>query len=468
MAIALVLIVMALGSVVFYFLSPWNLTPLASNWGAIDTTIDITFVVTGLVFVAVNAFMAYAILRYRFTRHRRAHYEPENKKLEAWLTGLTTLGIVALLAPGLFVWGNYVNVPDDAHEVEVIGQQWHWSYRLPGDDGRFGDVRTRLIDEDNPFGLDPDDPAGQDDVLINSSHVKLPVDRPVKLMLRSNDVIHNFKVAQFRAKMDVMPGQVSYMWLTPTQTGNFEAVCAELCGMAHFAMRGRVEVVEQGEFEEWVAQQPTFSELHEAGDGDPETGAELYARCVACHGPQGGGRQEMNAPRLAGLDDDYIERQLRNFRQGARGEHEADRFGQQMRPFAMTLEDREMNADVAAHIETLPVEPTRPTIIGDAERGERFYRSCASCHGADGEGRRALKAPRLAGMNDWYLVRQLQHFKDGVRGRHPDDWYGNQMVDMAQILVDDAALRDVVAYIGTLSGGESSPQQDSEQARAEE
>ncbi|EPC04305.1 hypothetical protein L861_03010 [Litchfieldella anticariensis FP35 = DSM 16096] len=451
MAMAIVLIVLALGSVAFYFFSPWNLTPLASNWGAIDGTIDITFWVTGAVFVAINLFMAVAILRYRYKQHKRAHYQPENKKLEAWLTALTTIGIAALLAPGLFVWGAFVTVPEDAHEVEVIGQQWHWSYRFPGEDGEFGAVRMGLVGNGNFFGVDPEDSRGQDDVLVQSPRVLLPIDRPVKVTLRSRDVLHNFKVPQFRAKMDAIPGQASYFWFTPTKLGEFEAVCAELCGVAHFAMRGRVDVVEQAAFDDWLAEQPTFGDLAAREPGDTEAGAELYVRCVACHGPQGGGQQATNAPRLAGLDAGYLTRQLHNFRDGVRGTHDGDRFGQQMRAFAMSLQGEGDIRDIAAYIETLPIEPARSTITGDAQRGERLYRTCANCHGAQGQGMPAFNAPRLAGMNDWYLVRQLHHFRDGIRGRHPQDIYGSQMVDMAQILVDDSALRDVVAYISSLS-----------------
>ncbi|TFH86789.1 c-type cytochrome [Billgrantia azerbaijanica] len=451
MAIAIALIVLAVGSVAFFLVSPWHLTPLASNWGTIDLTISISFWVTGFVFLAVSLFMAVALIRYRYNAQRRSHYEPENKKLEAWLTGLTTLGVAALLAPGLFVWGDFVSVPEDAQEVEVVGQQWHWSYRFPGEDGALGRTQVGLVGKDNPFGIDPNDPDGQDDILIQSPRVMLPVDRPVRLTLRSNDVIHNFMVAAFRAKMDVVPGQASFFWFTPTRTGEYEAVCAELCGIAHFAMRGKVQVVEQATFDEWLADQPTFAELAQRPPGDPEAGAEQFAVCVTCHGAQGQGQQATNAPRLAGLDSDYLKRQLKNFRSGARGEHEADRFGQQMRPFAVSLDDAQAIRDLAAYIETLPVEPTPPTIVGDAERGKRLYRTCASCHGARGQGRHAFNAPRLAGMNDWYLVRQLQHFREGIRGRHPEDLYGNQMVDMAQILVDDAALRDVTAYIRTLS-----------------
>ena len=129
MPLAVVLILLVVGSVVFHLLSPWWFVPLASNWGMIDFTIDLTFLVTGAVFVAVNLFMAYCIIKFRYKKDARATYEPENKKLEAWLTGLTAVGVAALLTPGLFVWADFVNVPEEAHVVEAVGQQWHWSFR---------------------------------------------------------------------------------------------------------------------------------------------------------------------------------------------------------------------------------------------------------------------------------------------------------------------------------------------------
>ena len=132
MAIAIVLILLVAGSVLFHFLSPWYFTPIASNWVAIDDTISVTFWVTGLVFVAVNLFMAYCVVRYRHRKGARAAYEPENQKLESWLIGLTAVGVAALLTPGLFAWAKFVDVPQDAAVVEVVGKQWHWSFRFPG------------------------------------------------------------------------------------------------------------------------------------------------------------------------------------------------------------------------------------------------------------------------------------------------------------------------------------------------
>src|SRR2546427_9378524 len=159
MVVAIVLVLLVVGSVLFHFLSPWYFTPIASNWTAMDDTISITFWVTGFVFVAINLFMAYAVIRYRYRKGKRAQYEPENKKLEWWLTIVTSVGVAAMLAPGLFVWAKFVSVPKEATVVEVVGQQWTWSYRFPGRDGVLGATDARLINPDNPFGIDPKDPT---------------------------------------------------------------------------------------------------------------------------------------------------------------------------------------------------------------------------------------------------------------------------------------------------------------------
>ena len=261
MFLAVVLVLVAVGTVAFHFLSPWWWTPIASNWGYVDDTIIVTFWITGVVFVAVVLFMAYCVFRYRHREGVRAAYEPENKKLELWLTGLTTVGVAGMLAPGLFVWNQFITVPEGAAEVEVMAQQWQWSFRYPGKDGVLGTSDSRNIDYDNPFGLDPDDPNGQDDILIEGDDLHLPLDRPVNVLLRSIDVIHDFYVPEFRAKMDMVPGMVTYFWLTPIRTGTFDILCFELCGTGHYTMRGNVVVEEASAFEAWMEEQSTFAEL---------------------------------------------------------------------------------------------------------------------------------------------------------------------------------------------------------------
>ena len=261
MIIVLVLIVIAVGSVIFHVLSPWWSTPIASNWGYIDATIDITFWITGVVYVVVILFMAYCLWRFRYKAENRAEYDPENAKLEWLLTGGTTVAVAALLIPGLFVWSQYVTVPDEAVDVEVLGQQWMWSFRTPGADGVMGTSNIRLVDGDNPFGLDPNDPNGQDDILIEAGEdLHLPLDQPVRILLRSLDVLHDFYVPQFRAKMDIVPGMVTYFWFTPTRTGTFDILCAELCGLGHHDMRGLVVVEEEGAYQAWLAEQQSFAQ----------------------------------------------------------------------------------------------------------------------------------------------------------------------------------------------------------------
>ena len=451
MALAVLLIVLVLGSLLFHFFSPWYFTPLASNWGLIDFTVDITFVVTGIVFVAANLFMAYCLIRFRHKEGRRADYEPENTKLELWLTAITTVGVIAMLAPGLVVWGQFVTVPEEAAEFEAVGQQWHWSFRFPGEDNEFGDVSVRHITEDNAFGIDPEDPAGQDDILVASPIVHLPVDQPVQAWLRSKDVLHNFAVPQFRVKMDLVPGHVTYTWFTPTVVGEYEILCEELCGLAHFGMRGRVVVDERPEFEAWLDEQPTYAELMAQGPGgDPALGQVNYALCGACHGTQGAGMQPLNAPRIAGLNARYVERQLNYFRDGVRGAHELDTAGSLMRPIMAALPDDEAIRNVSAYIETLRAEPSPITVSGDIEQGADLYANCVVCHGANGEGIWTMNAPALAGQSDWYLVTQLRNFREEIRGAHPMDLYGDQMMMLADVLATDEDINDVVAYLNTL------------------
>ena len=452
MIIAVALVLLVVGSIAFHFLSPWWFTPIASNWQAIDLTIDITFWVTGAVFIAVNLFMAYAVVRYRNRGpdSERAQYEPENTKLEIWLTGLTAIGVAAMLAPGLWVWDDFVNVPEDAWEFEVIGEQWRWTFRLPGDDGKLGSSSSALINIDNPLGLDPADPNGQDDLIVMSNVMHLPIDKPVKMLLRSKDVLHDFAVAEFRVKMDLVPGLVTYLWLTPTRTGTFDILCEELCGLGHFAMRGRVVVDTQEDYDAWRDGLMTFKEMSAIKAGDPLIGQATYPVCATCHGSQGEGIVALNSPKLSGQESWYLETQLRNFKNGVRGAHEDDVYGKQMAPMAAVLADEAAIRNIAAYISTLPEHSVDTSLSGDVERGKHLYQTCGTCHGVNGEGNYATNSPRLRGQEDWYVKRQLQNFIGGVRGVHREDLFGPQMRSMSRMLRTEKDIDDVVAYINTL------------------
>ena len=292
MALAIFLVLMVVGSVIFHFWSPWWFTPLASNWGAMDDTILLTFWVTGFVFIVVNLFLAYCVVKFKHNPSRKAAYEPENNKLETWLTVITSIGVFAMLAPGLIVYRDFIRVPDDAVIFEAVGHQWQWSYRLPGKDGALGKADNRNVTFDNPLGIDPDDPWGQDDIVVIGEPAHIQVDQPIKFNLRSKDVLHDFYVPQFRAKMDLVPGLVSYFWMTPTLTGTYEVMCAELCGVGHYNMRSSIVVDTEADYKTWLASQTTFAESQgkQAPGGDPAERGEQLAKqhgCLACHSLDG-------------------------------------------------------------------------------------------------------------------------------------------------------------------------------------
>jgi cytochrome c oxidase subunit II len=267
MLVALAFALVVVASLAFHFASPWRLTPIASNWGFIDDTLALTFWITSAGFVAVILFMAYCLYRFRHRPGQRADYEPENKKVESWLALVTTIAVVILLAPGLTVWGQYISAPKDAMEVEAVGAQWNWSFRFPGADGRLGSTDVRFIDGANSLGVNPADPNGRDDLIIANSELHLPVGKPVKMLLRSIDVLHDFYVPQIRAKMDLVPGIVTYLWFTPTAPGQYEILCAAYCGVGHPQMRGTLIVETEADYAKWLAAQQTFEQSRKSDNG---------------------------------------------------------------------------------------------------------------------------------------------------------------------------------------------------------
>ncbi|SFB08089.1 cytochrome c oxidase subunit 2 [Collimonas sp. OK607] len=345
MAMAVVLVLMVVASLLFHFLSPWWLTPLASNWRQMDDTLTITLVITAIFFVVINLFIVYTLLRFRHREGRRAAYQPDNKKLERWLIVATSIAIMGLLAPGLFVYAAYVTVPANARDVEVIGQQWQWRFRYPGASGKLGRSSIDLISAANPFGLDPADPAGQDNVLVNNNELHLQINQPVRMLLRSLDTLHDFYVPPFRARMNMVPGMVTSFWFTPDKIGRYEVLCAQLCGVGHAGMRGYVVVEDAASFQKWLKAQPTFAQTMAppalvaqavaaagavtaapAGDALVAQGkavAESKA-CVACHTVDGSPRvgptwkglfgktETMENGATALVDEAYLKNFIRN------------------------------------------------------------------------------------------------------------------------------------------------------------
>ncbi len=183
-------------------------------------------------------------------------------------------------------------------------------------------------------------------------------------------------------------------------------------------------------------------------EGDPQVGKALYVTCKTCHGDAAQGNKKFKAPALVNTDGWYLYRQLMNFHNGVRGGLPTDTLGFQMAAMAKTLKDSVAVTHVVAYIKTLPQIVLPPTVEGEIKKGERTYQSvCGACHGPGARGNEKMNAPRLNGLDDWYLKSQIAKFKNGTRGTHPADTYGAQMVPMAVLLVDDRAVNDVIAYI---------------------
>jgi cytochrome c oxidase subunit II len=247
-----------LATVVLVVLATWLfatrswLPELVSDRGAIDHAMGWSLLVTGVVFILTNLLLAWFAYRYQAREGVPATYWHDNPRLEWTWTLVTASIMVVFTVNALSLWAQVTGPgPADAMVVEVTGQQFAWNVRYPGKDGIFGRTDVKKVDTAafNFIGLDRDDPNAADDMMLQNQ-LFLPEGRPVKVRLRSLDVIHGFFLPQFRVKQDAMPGITSETWFVPKKSGTWEIACAEHCGLGHYRMRGMVTVVPAGELEQ--------------------------------------------------------------------------------------------------------------------------------------------------------------------------------------------------------------------------
>jgi len=194
-----------------------------------------------------------------------------------------------------------------------------------------------------------------------------------------------------------------------------------------------------------LAASPAFSASSAA------VGKTQFGLCLRCHGKNAEGNIKLKAPAIAGLPAWYIEKQLKTFKSGGRGTHPDDIAGMRMRSMARVVKKEERIKAVAEYVSKLPTTAPEKTLDGDAHLGKTKFMTCVACHGANGKGMKALKAPPLIYSNDWYLLTQLKHFKAKIRGGNPAlDASGSLMVPMAMTLNSDKDIANVLAYIYTL------------------
>lgn len=178
---------------------------------------------------------------------------------------------------------------------------------------------------------------------------------------------------------------------------------------------------------------------------------QLYFPCQSCHGVQGEGNEALDAPNIAGLSAEYLATQLRHFRDGVRGVTLADLPGRQMSLICALLQNDDDIRALAQHVADFPPEKPPTTLPPATRYASELYQPCIICHGANGEGVPAVGGPPLAWLDDWYVLRQLQYFKGGIRGAHRQDIGGLQMRAFAAAL-GEGQMQELAAHVTTLSG----------------
>jgi cytochrome c oxidase subunit II len=250
-------------STYFFVAKTWWLPPGASTaapW--IDHQFALTYILMGIVFVAAQGALGLFVWQYRDRgAATKVRYSHGNTKLEAVWTLLTAVLFIGLNLMGSHVWASERFDPpkSGAIPVEATGLQFAWYFRYPGPDGKYGRTKPELADAsaggEAAVGLDTTDPAAKDDIVSGTMY--LPVNKEVDLTLRSQDVIHSLFIPNMRFKQDAVPGLLIHMHFTPTQTGDYEIACAELCGLGHYKMHGMLKVISQEDFDKWIASKET-------------------------------------------------------------------------------------------------------------------------------------------------------------------------------------------------------------------
>lgn len=258
--LSLILVIMV-GLTLYGFLATqWHAPAAITATGeAIDHHYSLTLYVTAVVFILSQLGLAYAIFRFRDRgeQAQRAKFSHGNNTMEILWTGATIILFLGLGILGRKAWADarFVEAGPGAIQIEATTNQFVFNFRYPGSDGKFGKLDPTKIDASvgNPLGIDPDDPAGKDDIVVPT--LTVPVNREVELLLRSQDVIHNFFVRELRLQQDAVPGLVVPIHFTANKIGQYEIMCTQLCGLGHYKMHSLLNVVSESDYQNFLKQQ---------------------------------------------------------------------------------------------------------------------------------------------------------------------------------------------------------------------
>ncbi|PDH53876.1 MAG: cytochrome C oxidase subunit II [Cryomorphaceae bacterium MED-G14] len=270
-----------------------------------DKLLLISFLVIFIVQTITQALLHYFAYKYRGINGRKASFITHNNKLELVWTVIPAIVLFALILYGMTTWSDIMNFEEDedALIVELYAQQWNWKARYAGDDNVLGDANVRFLndfDGRNSVGIDASDPNALDDIVV-TQEFHLPVDRKVIFKIRSQDVLHSAYMPHFRAQMNCVPGMITEFSFTPTTTTadmrlnpdvvekvnrinkirydnsqeliangeepldpyqfDYLLLCAKICGSSHYNMQMKIVVESEKDFNKWLNQQKTFSEV---------------------------------------------------------------------------------------------------------------------------------------------------------------------------------------------------------------
>jgi len=242
----------------------WLPEDLSTHGGQIDGLIVFTHWFMAALFVGWGIFFVYCLVRFRQRAGQAACYDSIKAKPSKYVEILIVI-VEAVLLIGFSIpaWAAYRDEApsvDERLEIRVVAEQFAWNFHYPGPDGVFGRTDPSLIEEGvNALGLDPDDPAGEDDIIPDQNQLHIPIGKPIYLRLSSKDVIHCFSIPVMRVKQDVIPGMVIPIWFEATsmgssEKGQYDIQCAQLCGLGHYRMKGIVTLHDQAGFDAWLVE----------------------------------------------------------------------------------------------------------------------------------------------------------------------------------------------------------------------
>ncbi len=239
-----------------------------------------------VLFVGWGIFFIISLIKFRASKNKVADYHGVKSHISSLFeAAVAVIEIIILFGFAFPIWASRVNDvpnPSEAVHIRVVAQQYAWNIHYPGPDGKFGNTKPELVDEqENPIGLDrSSDNASDDFFTINQLHI--PVNRKIRIDLTTKDVIHNFKLPELRVSQDAIPGMVIPVHFQATMTSedflkttigtqregkSLEIACAQLCGLGHYRMKGYLTIHEDDGFQSWLDEQADYLE-EESSDDD--------------------------------------------------------------------------------------------------------------------------------------------------------------------------------------------------------